>query len=382
MTVHNATHPHCDVPYNDYDSVWKFCPSVPAAWVFTILFAITLVAHIAQGIIHRKGYSWVVAMSALWQTGAYLFRVISIKNPTSDGPYMIYFILLLVAPLWINAYIYMVFGRMIFNFTSDARLAKIKAWRFGLYFVLLDIFAFLIQLYGAASASKPNLSDDKILRGIHIYMGGIGIQQFFVLVFTFLVAKFHLLLLRQSPSARKSRAVILLAVVYAVILAITVRIIFRLVEYAKGFKTTIPLHEAYQYALDSLPMLLALLLLNAFHPGRLMPGPESDFPPRSQRKHWRGPNAKGDESFLPGAASGGTYVPMGGFSGRNSPDHGDSYTASHSQAGFGAGAPRPVAAAYPQGTPYGQGQGWGAGEAEGDRMGRNYQRPNYGGFAG
>jgi hypothetical protein len=71
------------------------------------------------------------------------------------------------------------------------------------------------------------------------------------------------------------------------------RIIFRLCEYANGLKSTIPLHEAYQYALDSLPMLTALVLLNIVHPGRIMPGREGDIPGRSERKHMK-VNAKAD----------------------------------------------------------------------------------------
>ena len=33
----------------------------------------------------------------------------------------------------------MVMGRMVWNFTSKARILGVTAWRFGLYFVLLDI---------------------------------------------------------------------------------------------------------------------------------------------------------------------------------------------------------------------------------------------------
>lgn len=62
------------------------------------------------------------------------------------------------------------------------------------------------------------------------------------------------------------------------------RIIFRLVEYSHGFKSDIPNHEAYQYALDSVPMLFALVVYNFFHPGRIMAGKESDFPSRKERK--------------------------------------------------------------------------------------------------
>jgi hypothetical protein len=63
-----------------------------------------------------------------------------------------------------------------------------------------------------------------------------------------------------------------------------IRIIFRLVEYSHGFKSNIPDHEAYQYGLDSVPMLLALIVLNLVHPGRIMPGKGSDLPSRKERR--------------------------------------------------------------------------------------------------
>ena len=63
------------------------------------------------------------------------------------------------------------------------------------------------------------------------------------------------------------------------------RIIFRIIEYSKGLTSTIPNHEAYQYCLDSLPMLLALVLLNIVHPGRVMKGKDCDLPSRNQRKN-------------------------------------------------------------------------------------------------
>ena len=63
------------------------------------------------------------------------------------------------------------------------------------------------------------------------------------------------------------------------------RIVFRICEYSQGFKSTIPNHEAYQYCLDSLPMLLALVALNIMHPGRIMPGKKSDMPSHKARKN-------------------------------------------------------------------------------------------------
>ena len=33
----------------------------------------------------------------------------------------------------------MVMGRMVYNFTTEAKIFGVKAWRFTLYFVLLDV---------------------------------------------------------------------------------------------------------------------------------------------------------------------------------------------------------------------------------------------------
>ncbi|KAI9707846.1 MAG: hypothetical protein M1820_004452 [Bogoriella megaspora] len=269
---------------NAPDSSWNFCPSLPADYLFCALFITTTVVHVIQAIVHRKLYSIVVIIAAAWQAVAFIFRAIAIHKPYSDGPYTIYFILILTGPLWINAYVYMVMGRMVYNFIPDKRLCKIKAWRFGLLFVLLDITAFLVQLGGAAIASGNDSSPNTILLGLHIYMGGIGIQQLFILLFTFLAIKFHLQLLHQPPSPHRSRGLLLLYTLYAVLLLITIRIIFRLIEYSSGLDSSIPNHEAYMYILDSAPMVIALVLFNIVHPGRIMKGKEADFPSRKERK--------------------------------------------------------------------------------------------------
>lgn len=44
-----------------------------------------------------------------------------------------------MAPLWVNAFVYMIMGRMVWNYVPTAKLLGIKASRFGAYFVILDI---------------------------------------------------------------------------------------------------------------------------------------------------------------------------------------------------------------------------------------------------
>lgn len=115
-------------------------------------------------------------------------------------------------------------------------------------------------------------------------MGGIGFQQLCIFLFLALAARLHIHLREQPNTPERSTAFRLLYVEYAVVLLITIRIIFRLIEYSSGIQSSIPRHEVYQYIFDSTLMLFALALFNVFHPGRLMPGKESNMPKRKQRK--------------------------------------------------------------------------------------------------
>ncbi|KAF2663633.1 hypothetical protein BT63DRAFT_379776 [Microthyrium microscopicum] len=266
------------------DGGWSFCPNVGVAYFFAVIFALLTIAHFSQMIIHRKVYSLVIVISAILQTLVFIFRIISINNPSSSLWYTLWFVIILIAPLWTNAYVYMIMGRMVHNFLPQKKLFGIKARRFGLYFVLLDVIAFLVQVSGAGMASGDNVSASQLLLGIHVYMAGIGFQQFFIFVFLALAVKFQQTLNRDGATHHRIGALRLLYVLYAVLFLITVRIIFRLIEYSHGINSTIPNHEVYMYIFDTTPMWIAILLFNIVHPGRIMPGKESDLPSRKEYK--------------------------------------------------------------------------------------------------
>lgn len=78
-------------------------------------------------------------MGAIWETASFVIRIISIQNPTSQGAYDPSFILFLLAPLWINAFDYMLLGRMVYHYLPNKRLFGIRAERMTMCFVLLDL---------------------------------------------------------------------------------------------------------------------------------------------------------------------------------------------------------------------------------------------------
>jgi hypothetical protein len=80
---------------------------------------------------------------------------------------------------------------MIYFFLPSHMVSSIPASILAIIFVSLDFVSFVIQLTGGSYAG-PTAPLAMQMKGVHIYMGGIGLQQFFILIFLGLAIKFHL----------------------------------------------------------------------------------------------------------------------------------------------------------------------------------------------
>jgi hypothetical protein len=209
----------------------------------------------------------------------------------------------------------MTLGRMIYFYLPQRKLAGISAQRYGIIFVTLDIIAFLVQLAGASLTTNTGTETKTVLLSLHIYMGGIGMQEFFILCFLGLTIQLHRIILRMERdgvlgleklqqgafpwrwlfySVYFALGMITVSVLGTVSLWIgsnsnflfllQIRIIFRIGQYAQGTSTKNPVltHEEYEYVFDAVPMLFGLIALNIFHPGRILQGPDSSFPKKSR----------------------------------------------------------------------------------------------------
>ncbi|MCJ1236349.1 hypothetical protein MMC14_004330 [Varicellaria rhodocarpa] len=261
---------------DDPNNQWPYCPSTAAATIFAVLFGLTTLSHIIQAFHYRKGFCWVIIMGGSWETAAFILRILSIQQQASQGLYEPQFILILVAPLWINAFDYMVLGRMVHYFLPGQKIMGLNPRRMALIFVLLDITAFIVQLGGAFMTTTTDINTENI--GLKIYTGGVGLQEAFILFFLSIAVQFHIRIRASGYVDRLTNWKALLYVLYGTLTLITVRVIFRIVEFAGGINSSVPHHQVYAYIFDSLPMVCALVLLNIVHPGRILVGPESEFP--------------------------------------------------------------------------------------------------------
>ncbi|KAJ5635962.1 uncharacterized protein N7484_009275 [Penicillium longicatenatum] len=277
------------LPPESCDVILYYVPSFAAAILFCALYGLTTIVHIIQAVVYKKGYAWVVIMGSAWELGAFVFRTLQTRHQNSDLFDTWFTIFFLLAPIWINAFIYMTLGRMVNFFLPDKKLCRISARRFGVIFICLDILAFLVQLAGAVLSSSTGDSMKMVMLGVHLYMGGIGLQDLFILCFLALTVHLHrkLLQLEINGTERDIQKLKHCAypwrwqfyTIYLALGLITVRIVFRLAQYAQGTSASnqVLTHEVYEYVFDAVPMFLALVLLNVFHPGRNLQGPDSKF---------------------------------------------------------------------------------------------------------
>src|SRR5882757_6050754 len=162
-------------------------------------------------------------------------------------------------------------------------------------------------------------------------MAGVGVQEGFIVLFTILAGRFQYQMNQVEliyPSPYPWRR--LLYTLYVALALITVRIIFRLVEYTDGEYSHVASYEAYFYCLEALPMIISLVIFNIVHPGFVLVGPSSEFPKKvkksreekkadterkkAQRKHsFKGTARNGDAEFGAGSE-------MDGFEMRVQPD--------------------------------------------------------------
>ncbi|TQB73133.1 hypothetical protein MPDQ_006050 [Monascus purpureus] len=273
-------------PYS-CDALQNYVLSFGAAVLFTVLFGLITGVHIVQAFIYKKRFCWVIIMASIWELAALILRVFLSKHQNNENYYTSNFLLMLLAPLWINAFLYMILGRMVYFLSETKKLVGISAVRLSTIFVLFDIVAFIVQATGAVMASQTDAPNSTIMTGLHIYMGGVGLQQIFILCFTGLAILQHrqtlvqerqgLLYLRfQDSQSRSSMGWRwLFYALYIDLVLITVRVLFPSNS------------EAYPYVLDTLPMFLALAVLNVLHPGRVLRGPDSEFPRLSRAEKKR-----------------------------------------------------------------------------------------------
>ncbi|KAJ5746543.1 RTA1-domain-containing protein [Penicillium odoratum] len=249
---------------------YYYDPSAAAAAIFVVLFGLSTLLHFYQLVRTRTWFMIPFLIGGILETIGYVGRLLSSRESPNftEGPYIIQSALLLIAPAFFAASIYMTLGRIILM-TDAERSSMIGIKWLTKMFVTGDVLSFLMQASGAglmvANTSSPTT-------GEHVIIGGLFVQIIFFGFFTITAIVFQVRL-GKNPTARSVELGGIwprhMTALYVSSILILIRSVVRVVEYLEGYSGYLMKHEVFIYVFDALLMFCVMMVLQYSHPSEI-----------------------------------------------------------------------------------------------------------------
>lgn len=249
--------------------IYGYTPSLAVGILGVTLFTIALGMHSFQLLRHRTWYFSTMVVGLAFEIVGYAFRLLSTKkDPYRVTFFVVQYFFIVVAPVFFSAAIYTVLSVLIKSLGRHYAPLSPKAilW----IFITCDVVATVVQILGAAMIGVAQSDRKDPTKANNILLGGLAFQAFSFLLFIMLFAAF-LWRARHVMFKTVSKG-FYLAFVVAVVL-IYLRVAFRLAETAEGLGGELSSKEVFFGCLEFAPVVVAVYLLSAWHPGRCIPNP-------------------------------------------------------------------------------------------------------------
>lgn len=187
----------------------------------------------------------------------------------------------------------MILGRILYYIPY---LAPLHPGRVATTFVGLDGVCEILIGNGAWRMANSSLTDKQRKVGSDMVTASLCLQAALFGAFGLLAAQFH----RRASKAGvlKRDLKVLLYVMYVSATIVTIRCIYRLVEYIEGWESSVYQNEVYFWIFEATIMFVNTALLNLYHPGKRLPKSNSVFLSREGITERRGPGWKDDRPWL------------------------------------------------------------------------------------
>ncbi|RGP61397.1 hypothetical protein FSPOR_10018 [Fusarium sporotrichioides] len=256
--------------YAPFD-LYPYNPSQGPAYAFMGLFGVAGIAHFIMMFPYRSAFPIPMIIGCGMEAAAYWFRSRSHDNVRQTLPFIIQNLLVLAAPPFLAATIYMSLGR-ITRALKAQEISLIGLRWITKLFVLVDLICFVTQTAGAIMSGSEE--PDEAKRGQSIIMVGLILQIF---AFTlFIVCTLTLQLrIHSNPPVHCLAGLVTHYRRYFIALYFTsglflIRNLVRIIEYKQGGDGPLLSTEAFLYVFDSCFMLAIIILVLILHPGRLI----------------------------------------------------------------------------------------------------------------
>ncbi|PNP59680.1 hypothetical protein FNYG_14890 [Fusarium nygamai] len=250
------------------DNVYEFYhPSKILALVACVVFAVFSLVHLRYVFRYRKYFCLVLVLGGLFETAGLGARIYSTDHLRDQGSYGTQTLLILLAPIFFSAAIYMFLGRII-RATEHPDLSIIRTPWLSKFFVIADVLCFVVQACGAGILVNANNTADQN-SGENVILAGLALQVVILVIFLICAGVFHARLAKRGLIGAinpRLYLVIMLGELYTCAILILIRNVFRLVEFGLGDDGYLQRYEWPIYVFDILLMAMVMALALSWYP--------------------------------------------------------------------------------------------------------------------
>ena len=286
-------------------SIYGYAPNLGATLFFLILFSLSAIASLVQGIKTRT-YIFTAAMvlGSVSEALGYVAKIMLHNDPFSDLGFKMSVALLTFAPAFYAAGIYYTLKHICITFGSS--LSRIQPRLYTWIFISCDWLSIILQATGGAvSAASSTFTLLNI--ATNILIAGLSFQVFTMLVFGLLAADYALTVYqnrRQLNQATKSlrstlRFRLFVLALWIAYFGILIRCVYRVAELVGGWvNNPILRDEGLFIGLDSVPCAVAAVVLNIWHPGWRFPKETQELASNAQLEKSPGDSSTEEEANI------------------------------------------------------------------------------------
>ena len=207
--------------------------------------------------------------------------ITTVYRPQADkaqNPFLLQIICLTIAPAFLAAGVYLCLSRIVSTFGAEN--SRIRPLSYPRIFIPCDVASLVLQALGGGIASAKTHSHQDPTLGNNIMIAGLSVQVVTLLIFIILALDFAFRTIRRirrlgqdalDPRHAKLRESFafkgFLVALSLATLCIFTRCVYRVAELSEGWTGHLIRTQKYFIGLEGAVIVVAVLSLNAFHPG-------------------------------------------------------------------------------------------------------------------
>ncbi|KIW65624.1 hypothetical protein PV04_07866 [Phialophora macrospora] len=244
---------------SDSESHYDYSPSLPAAIIMTVAFGCLTALNGFRMVQRRVLFCIPFVVGGALETAGFAARAAGHYDPESTPAYVVQALAILLGPIFFAASVYMTLGRVI-RAVDGERHSMMRLTRITKIFVGGDILCFLTQALGGGMLAGAD-SAKAVDRGENVILAGLILQMLIFGFFLVVAGTFHFRM-RRHPTEKSMGGVFnwegAMFVVYILSALITLRNLFRVIEYIMGEDGYLIQNEWPLYIFDAFLMILVL----------------------------------------------------------------------------------------------------------------------------